>query len=172
MGKQAKSGKEKRHKIANKKPSSRLKILSLSELEDLTSEKQSKTKLTISNSDDSEWRLVHFSPREGDINAASSLNWSIGGYREAEIRFDPINPLKIFWKFSITVIEYDSSAKTEKSGANSQKVALKPEFHNVFPWPVTGATGYFRSLRTAYNSQYTNDLELLNVAKLDGISVF
>ena len=105
MGKEIKKSKERGEKRRRdgKKVSRQLTILSGSEFENVSAAAQSKTKIDLSNSDDSEWELVEFSPMEGNINNAHHLTWNIGGYRDAEFKFDPINTIVILWKFSITV---------------------------------------------------------------------
>ena len=107
MGKERKKSKREKGEIQRrdgKKASRRLSILSGSEFENVSAAAQSKTKIDLSNSDDSEWELVEFSPMEDNINNAHHLTWNIGGFRDAEFKFDPVNSLVIYWKFSITVI--------------------------------------------------------------------
>ena len=173
MGREKKKKKEKKKKSLKKnktKVTGKLKLFSLSELEDQSSLRQSRAKIALSSSDDASWQLKLFSPNENDINAANHLTWTIGGFRESEIKFDPLNPLMIYWKHSITVREWDDSTKAEKIGSSDQVITLKPEYHGVWAWPNTGATGYFKNVRTAYNSQYSNDTELLQVANLDELN--
>ena len=169
MGKDKKKKKVKESRNREKK-SGHLKVFSSTELQDFTSARQSKHKLSISNSDDHDWQLKLFSPNENNLNSATHLTWTIGGYKDCEIKFDSLNPLMIFWKHTITVREWDSANSIEKVGVEDQVITLKPEFHNVWPWPTTGATGYFKSLRTAYNSQHSNDTEILQVANLDELN--
>ena len=167
MGKEKKA---KKKESSKKKSSGHLKLFSSSELQDFTSIRQSKNKLTLSHSDDSDWQLKLFSPNEKSINAASHLTWTIGGYQDAELKFDSLNPLQIFWKQTITVHEVDAGTSNEKADTNDQVITLKPEYHGCWAWPCTGATGYFKAVRTAYNSQFSNDTEILQVANLDELN--
>ena len=169
MGKEKKKKKSGERKTRERK-SGHLKLFSSAELQDFTSARQSKHRLSVSNSDDHDWQLRLFSPNENNLNTATHLTWEIGGYKDCEIKFDSLNPLMIFWRHTITVHEWDSVNSVEKEGADDQVITLKPEFHGVWPWPTTSATGYFKSLRTAYNSQFTNDTEILQVANLDELN--
>ena len=167
MGKEKK---KKRKESSKKRSSGHLKLFSSSEQQDFTSIRQSKNKLTFSPSDDSNWQLKLFAPNEKSINDTSHLTWTIGGYQDAELKFDPLNPLIVCWRHTITVREWDATKAAEKADVQDQVITLKPEYHNTWPWPVTGATGYFKTLRCAYNSQFTNDTEILQVANLDELN--
>ena len=169
MGKEKKKKKSGERRVKDRK-SGHLKLFSFAELQDFTSARQSKHRLSVTNSDDHDWQLKLFSPNESNINTATHLTWEIGGYKDCEIKFDSLNPLMVFWRHSITVHEWDSATSAEKDGVSDQVITLKPEFHGVWPWPTTGATGYFKSLRTAYNSQFSNDTEILQVANLDELN--
>ena len=63
MGKDKKKKKVKESRNREKK-SGHLKVFSSTELQDFTSARQSKHKLSISNSDDHDWQLKLFSPNE------------------------------------------------------------------------------------------------------------
>ena len=169
MAKEKKKRKSGEKKTKGRK-SGHLKLFSSAELQDFASTRQSKHRLSVSNSDDNEWQLKLFSPKENNLNAASHLTWEIGGYKDCEIKFDSLNPLMVFWRHTITVHEWDATNSTEKADAVEQVITLKPEFHGVWAWPTTSATGYFKSIRTAYNSQHTNDTEILQVANLDELN--
>ena len=111
MGKEKK---KKKRESSKRKSSGHLKLFSSSELQDFASIRQSKNKLSLSHSDDSDWQLKLFSPNEKSINTASHLTWTIGGYQDAELKFDSLNPLQIFWKQTITVHEVDTTTGEEK----------------------------------------------------------
>ena len=86
-------GKDKKKKKAREsgkreKKSGHLKLFSSAELQDFTSARQSKHKLSISNSDDHDWQLKLFSPNENNLDNATHLTWTIGGYKDCEIKFD------------------------------------------------------------------------------------
>ena len=147
-----------------------LQILSNAELEEAAAIKQAKSSMMISASDKSQWNPMFFSPNEKDINAAEKLTWNIGPFRDAEFKFHNIHPLVVQWKFNITVQEFDDTTGKPKTGAPEQKISLKPEAHGCYPWPTTGATGYFRKVRTSYNNFVTNDTEVLHSVNLDELN--
>ena len=157
------------HGHSNKKEKE-LRILSNAELEEQAAIKQAKSNLMVSASDKSQWKLMFFHPNETNINGAERLSWNIGPFREAEFKFHEIHPLVISWKFSITTVEYDDTKKEIKAGAPELKISLHPELHGCYPWPTTGATGYFRKVRTSYNGSVTNDTEVLHSVKLDELN--
>ncbi len=147
-----------------------LQISSNAEIEETAAVKQAKSSMMISASDKSQWNLMFFSPNENNINSAEKLTWNIGPFRDAEFKFHNIHPLVILWKFMITVQEFDNTTGKPKVGAAELKVALKPEAHGCYPWPTTGATGYFRKVRTSYNNFVTNDTEVLHSVNLDELN--
>ena len=147
-----------------------LQIRSNAELEEAAAIKQAKSGMMISASDKSQWNPMFFSPNEKDINAAEKLTWNIGPFRDAEFKFHNIHPLVVQWKFNITVQEFDDTTGKPKTGAPEQKISLKPEAHGCYPWPTTGATGYFRKVRTSYNNFVTNDTEVLHSVNLDELN--
>ena len=146
-----------------------IKILSNAELEEEAAVKQAKSGMMISASDKSQWRLMFFSPNESNLNSVEKLSWNIGPFRDAEFKFHEIHPLVILWKFTITTQEWDNAKKEFKAGTEA-KLSLKPEMHNCYPWPTTGATGYFRKVRTSYNGSVTNDTEVLHSVNLDELN--
>ena len=129
-----------------------LQILSNAELEEAAAIKQAKSSMMISATDKSQWNQMFFSPNEKDINAAEKLTWNIGPFRDAEFKFHNIHPLVVLWKFNLTVQEFDNTKGEPKTGSTELKVSLKPEAHNCYPWPTTGAAGYFQKVRTNYNN--------------------
>ena len=147
-----------------------LQISSNAEIEETAAVKQAKSSMMISASDKSQWNPMYFSPNEKDINAAEKLTWNIGPFRDAEFKFHNIHPLVVQWKFNITVQEFDDTTGKPKTGAPEQKISLKPEAHGCYPWPTTGATGYFRKVRTSYNNFVTNDTEVLHSVNLDELN--
>ena len=147
-----------------------LQIFSNAELEEAAAIKQAKSSMMISASDKSQWNPMYFSPNEKDINAAEKLTWNIGPFRDAEFKFHNIHPLVALWKFTLTVQEFEDAAGTLKTGAPEVKISLKPETHGCYPWPTTGATGYFRKVRTSYNNFVTNDTEVLHSVNLDELN--
>ena len=147
-----------------------LQIRSNAELEEAAAIKQAKSGMMISASDKSQWNPMFFSPNEKDINAAEKLTWNIGPFRDAEFKFHNIHPLVVQWKFNITVQEFDDTTGKPKTGAPEQKISLKPEAQGCYPWPTTGATGYFRKVRTSYNNFVTNDTEVLHSVNLDELN--
>ena len=147
-----------------------LQIRSNAELEEAAAIKQAKSGMMISASDKSQWNPMFFSPNEKDINAAEKLTWNIGPFRDAEFKFHNIHPLVVQWKFNITVQEFDDTTGKPKTGAPELKISLKPEAHGCYPWPTTGATGYFRKVRTSYNNFVTNDTEVLHSVNLDELN--
>ena len=167
--------KEKRKKKKNdgthsEKRKKVLQISSKAEIEEAAAVKQAKSTMMISPSDKSQWNLMFFSPNENNINSAEKLTWNIGPFRDAEFKFHKIHPLVILWKFMITVQEFDDATGKPKVGANEPKITLKPEMHGCYPWPTTGATGYFRKVRTSYNNFVTNDTEVLHSVNLDELN--
>ena len=147
-----------------------LQISSNAEIEEAAAIKQAKASMTISASDKSQWNLMFFSPNESNINSAENLTWNIGPFRDAEFKFHKLHPLVILWKFMITVQEFDTTTGKPKVGVNELKLRLKPEAHGCYPWPTTGATGYFRKVRTSYNNFVTNDTEVLHSVNLDELN--
>ena len=147
-----------------------LQISSNAEIEEAAAVKQAKSSMMISASDKSQWNLMFFSPNENNINAAEKLTWNIGPFRDAEFKFHKLHPLVILWKFMITVQEFDDTTKQPKVGATELKITLKPEMHGCYPWPTTGATGYFQKVRTSYNNFVTNDTEVLHSVNLDELN--
>ena len=164
---------EKQTKKKKKNSEKRKKVLQISsnaEIEETAAVKQAKSSMMISASDKSQWNLMFFSPNENNINSAEKLTWNIGPFRDAEFKFHKIHPLVILWKFMITVQEFDDTTGKPKVAAPELKVALKPEAHGCYPWPTTGATGYFRKVRTSYNNFVTNDTEVLHSVNLDELN--
>ena len=86
MGKEKKRKKSSERKTKERK-SGHLKLFSSAELQDFTSVRQSKHRLSVSNSDDNDWQLRLFSPNENNLNTATHLTWEIGGYKDCEIKF-------------------------------------------------------------------------------------
>ena len=160
----------KKRKKSDEKKKKVLQILSNAELEEAAAIKQAKSSMMISASDKSQWNPMFFSPNEKDINAAENLTWNIGPFRDAEFKFHNIHPLVVLWKFNITVQEFDDATGKPKIGAAAVKISLKPEAHGCYPWPTTGATGYFRKVRTSYNNFVTNDTEVLHSVNLDELN--
>ena len=160
----------KKRKKSDEKKKKVLQILSNAELEEAAAIKQAKSSMMISASDKSQWNPMFFSPNEKDINAAEKLTWNIGPFRDAEFKFHNIHPLVALWKFTLTVQEFNDAAGTLKIGAPAVKLSLKPEAHGCYPWPTTGATGYFRKVRTSYNNFVTNDTEVLHSVNLDELN--
>ena len=160
----------KKRKKSDEKKKKVLQILSNAELEEAAAIKQAKSSMMISASDKSQWNPMFFSPNEKDINAAEKLTWNIGPFRDAEFKFHNIHPLVALWKFTLTVQEFNDAAGTLKIGAPVVKLSLKPEAHGCYPWPTTGATGYFRKVRTSYNNFVTNDTEVLHSVNLDELN--
>ena len=160
----------KKRKKSDEKKKKVLQILSNAELEEAAAIKQAKSSMVISASDKSQWNPMFFSPNEKDINAAEKLTWNIGPFRDAEFKFHNIHPLVVLWKFNITVQEFDDATGKPKIGAAAVKLSLKPEAHGCYPWPTTGATGYFRKVRTSYNNFVTNDTEVLHSVNLDELN--
>ena len=160
----------KKRKKSDEKKKKVLQILSNAELEEAAAIKQAKSSMVISASDKSQWNPMFFSPNEKDINAAEKLTWNIGPFRDAEFKFHNIHPLVVLWKFNITVQEFDDATGKPKIGAAALKISLKPEAHGCYPWPTTGATGYFRKVRTSYNNFVTNDTEVLHSVNLDELN--
>ena len=166
-------GKRKRKKdneSRSQKKKKFLQIMSNAEIEEAAAMKQAKSSMLISATDKTQWNLMFFKPNEDNYNAAETLTWNIGPFRDAEFKFHDIHPLVILWKFNVTIVEWDSTAKAAKQGSPDLKISLKPDSHNCYPWPTTGATGYFRKVRTSYNNFVTNDTEVLHSVNLDELN--
>ena len=162
-----KNKKEKNHEKRNKNS---IKLLSAAELEEIAAVKQAKSRLKVSASDRTEWRPMLFAPNEANINDANHLSWNIGPFRDAEFKFNDTHQLMILWKFTMTVKKADPATGKPDTTQPELNMDLKPEEHGCWPWPSTGATGYFNKVRTSYNGFVTNDTEVLHSINLDELN--
>ena len=165
-----KNKKEKNEKKHEKRNKSSIKLLSAAELEEIAAVKQAKSRLKVSASDRTEWRPMLFAPNEANINDANHLSWNIGPFRDAEFKFNDTHQLMILWKFTLTVRKADPTTGKPDESQPEVNMDLKPSKHDCWPWPSTGATGYFSKVRTSYNGFVTNDTEVLHSISLDELN--
>ena len=160
-------GKKEHTKNRNKNS---IKLLSTAELEEIAAIKQGNSRLKVSASDSTQWHPMLFTPNEDDINAANKLTWNIGPFRDAEFKFHETHPLMILWKFNANVRRSDATTGKPDLTTPSVPLDLRPEKMGCWPWPSTGATGYFSKVRTSYNGYVTNDTEVLHSINLDELN--
>ena len=159
---------KKEHKMKRNKNS--IKLLSTAELEEIAAIKQGKSKLKVSASDRTQWHPMLFTPNEDNINEANKLSWNIGPFRDAEFKFHDSHPLMILWKFTVQVRRTDDATGKPDLTKPLIDIDMRPEKMGCWPWPATGATGYFSKVRTSYNGFVTNDTEVLHCINLDELN--
>jgi hypothetical protein len=111
-----------------------------------------------------------FTPNEDNINEANKLSWNIGPFRDAEFKFHDSHPLMILWKFTVQVRRTDDATGKPDLTKPLIDIDMSPEKMGCWPWPATGATGYFSKVRTSYNGFVTNDTEVLHCINLDELN--